>query len=256
MTINQFKNSFKTIGTVILTAGVSHFTSKGIDYRKNAKIEILQAENSKKIDNINEGLSNLQSSVDNTNQALTTLKQQLENFKGNNVLDEQTRQLLTQGFEKVEKGKSELELVDKFKELFADGQNPMLKINEGISDIQKALDLIINNGGKDNNFTSLNIGNFSLEKYYEYLDSLSLLEESAFLHLVAFSLIIFIILNIVSTLFGNEIIQYFNLEKKYPKLSIFFRLRAKFQRYYLIWNISILLFICTLGIFMNLIIFY
>ena len=56
-----------------------------------------------------------------------------------------------------------------------------------------------------------------------------------------FVVIILNVINILSVLFGNEIIRYFNLEEKFPRLGLFFRLRLKFQRYYLIWNVLILL---------------
>lgn len=68
---------------------------------------------------------------------------------------------------------------------------------------------------------------------YDYLDTLSLLQESAILHILIFLLLILIVINILSALFGNEIIKYFNIENKFPSLSIFFKLRSKFQQYYL-----------------------
>ena len=63
------------------------------------------------------------------------------------------------------------------------------------------------------------------------------------------------IYSILGVFFGNEIIKYFDLENKYPKLSIYFKLRAKFQRYYLLWDISIMFLICILGIALNVLTF-
>ena len=77
----------------------------------------------------------------------------------------------------------------------------------------------------------------SLEAYYNFLDSLTLLEEAAFLHILYIFLILSMIMNIYSAFFANEIINYFNLEEKYPKLNKFFNLRLQFQRYYLIVNL-------------------
>lgn len=85
---------------------------------------------------------------------------------------------------------------------------------------------------------------------------MTLLQESALLHIIIYIYILATVFNILGIFFGNEVIKYFELENKYPKLHIFFKLRAKFQRYYLIWNISILLVVCFLGIFLDLLVFY
>ena len=62
-------------------------------------------------------------------------------------------------------------------------------------------------------------------------------------------------INILSVLFGNEVIKYFNLEEKFPRLGLFFRLRLKFQRYYLILNVLTLLFVCFVGIIVDILLF-
>lgn len=87
-----------------------------------------------------------------------------------------------------------------------------------------------------------------------YLDSLGLLEVSAFFHISVLLLIMLITFNIFSVLFGNEIIRYFSLEEKYPKLNSFFRLRQNFQRYYLMLNILAMFIICLLVISLDLLI--
>jgi hypothetical protein len=92
---------------------------------------------------------------------------------------------------------------------------------------------------------------FNLNSFYDFLDTLSLLEESALFHLFILSFILLTIINIVITLFSNEIIAYFNIENKHPYLKKILNLRAKFQRYYLIWNFILLILACLLGLFLN-----
>ena len=75
------------------------------------------------------------------------------------------------------------------------------------------------------------------------------------MHILLFSILIISVINILSVLFGNEVIKYFNLEEKFPRLGLFFRLRLKFQRYYLIWNVLILFLVCVLGIYVNLLLY-
>ena len=97
---------------------------------------------------------------------------------------------------------------------------------------------------------------FKLDAYYEYLDSLTQIQEGAFIHILLFLVIIFSLLNILFAFLGNELIQYLNLENKYPKLSLFIKLRVKFQRYYLLWNIFLILLVCIVSIGFNLLILF
>ena len=77
----------------------------------------------------------------------------------------------------------------------------------------------------------------NLTSYYEFLDTLTLLEECAFINILALIGILFLISDIYFVFFANEIIKYFKLEEKYPKLHIFFKLRYKFQIYNLLMNL-------------------
>ena len=87
---------------------------------------------------------------------------------------------------------------------------------------------------------------------YDYLDSLTLIEESSLMLIFMFSIILLIL---TGTLLSNEIIKYFNIEDKYPSISTFLKIRSKYQRYYLIWNVFSLFIICIMGIGVNLMIF-
>lgn len=66
-----------------------------------------------------------------------------------------------------------------------------------------------------------------------YLNNLSLLDESAILHILLFLILLLTALNILAIMFGNDIVKYLNLENKYPSLSNLLKLRNKLQRYYL-----------------------
>ena len=133
-----------------------------------------------------------------------------------------------------------------------------VKDGSGLENGLKVLNQIIDGWYKGNNyipdssfFTWLNGVDI-----IKYLDSLSLLQESSFIHLCMFIYILCCVYTLISVFFGNEIIKYFNLEEKYPKLSIFFKLRMKFQRYYLIWNLLGITIMCILGIGINLLVLF
>lgn len=71
------------------------------------------------------------------------------------------------------------------------------------------------------------------KKLYAALDKMSMLEELALLNCMNFSTLLFTVFSIIGILLSEEILSYFNLKEKYPKLHEFFKLRASFQRYYL-----------------------
>ena len=113
-------------------------------------------------------------------------------------------------------------------------------INTNIYLMKEILDNLNKSG---NNF----ISNFNIQNLYDFLDSLTLLEESAFIHILIFIILLCSLINIISIFFGNEIIKYLELERKYPRFAKFIQLRAKFQRYYLLWNIFLMLFYVFMG---------
>lgn len=102
----------------------------------------------------------------------------------------------------------------------------------------------------------INANNYfpGMSDFYQFLDSLSLLHHSSLLHICIFILLVLTVINIVSTLFGNELIKYFKLEEKFPRLSKFFKLRVTLQKYYLMWNVIILFLCCIVGIGINILI--
>jgi len=83
------------------------------------------------------------------------------------------------------------------------------------------------------------------------LDKMTLLEESAFLHILLFFTMIATVFHIIGILLTQEIIHRFNLEEKFPRLHEFFKLRAMFQKYYLVFNILLLLVLCCVGLGIN-----
>lgn len=102
---------------------------------------------------------------------------------------------------------------------------------------------IINETG--NNFVS------GLSDFYQFVENLSLLQHLVLLDILLFLIVILTIINILSVLFGNEIIKYFNLENRYPKLSMLFKLRSTLNKYYLISRVFLLIFVCIFAIIIN-----
>lgn len=132
----------------------------------------------------------------------------------------------------------------------SDAYNEFTKnLTGAVKELDEATNILKDLIDKGSNFLPLS------NNLFDALNNLTLLQEASLLHLIFFVIIIFSIINILSALFGNEIIRYFNLENRFPKLSLFFKARSIFQRYYLIWSILILFTVCIAGIFINLLLF-
>jgi|ERR1700761_441623 len=58
-----------------------------------------------------------------------------------------------------------------------------------------------------------------LDNFYNYLNSLNLLELSALFNLLILFLICILVINIIITLLSNELINYLNLDIRFPKIS-------------------------------------
>ena len=125
---------------------------------------------------------------------------------------------------------SHQELSDKLDNI----QNSVDKVHEAI----KSIPSLNSNSNNKLNF------DFNIDSYYNYLDTLTLSEELALIHILCAILYLFIAFEFVSIFFGNELINYFDLENKFSKLAYFIRLRKKLQNYYLK--------ICFLWIFIGL----
>ena len=106
-------------------------------------------------------------------------------------------------------------------------------------------------------FIGTEYNNF-VEMYFSYLDTLSMGEEALFLNIIFDIVMLLTALNITSVFFGNELIKYLEIEKRFPKLSKVMRLRTIYQRYYLAWSMFIFIianllsiFLCVTGFILN-----
>lgn len=120
--------------------------------------------------------------------------------------------------------------------------------NMKLEELKKMLEDIY--GSKDKFFGDEIINNFQ-----NYLSTLPLDKVGALGHIFISVAILFSLISIISIFYGDSLINYFNLEEKFPKLARFIQLRRKFQQYYFIINISIIILALLLIIYVNLIVF-
>lgn len=190
--------------------------------------------------------------MDNMYELIRSLKDQVETmlkrFELKNVED--TTMVSSEDSEVV---RTSLDVIKTTTESLKNAEVGDEVLDNKVSQITEAVEKVSNilSKGKDKL-----IPDFSLQAYYDFLDTLSLLEESALLHILIFIFLLLCIFSLFSVFFGNEIIKYFKLEERYPKLELYFKLRTKFQRYYLIWNIFTMLVVCIIGIGIDLLLLY
>jgi len=117
-------------------------------------------------------------------------------------------------------------------------------------ELVEILEQILSNGGGTKS-SILPDWDYILDSLFEYINSLTLTQELALLHILVLIIIIIIVLNILGVFFGNEVIKYFNLETKFPSLATFFKLRSTLKRYYLMWSILEMFIVCIGSIGFN-----
>lgn len=123
-------------------------------------------------------------------------------------------------------------------------------LNKGISKLLPDLDNI--------NLSSLKgfFNNINLSSLKEFFDTLTIYQVGCIFDILICSGIATTLIEILAIKFGNELIKYYDLENKYPKLAIFFKIRAKYQRYVLIFNVILIFVFCFLGILVNIYMFF
>jgi hypothetical protein len=236
--------ALKTIGIFSVGVAGHHFGGKILDRKAELEADVLQSERDAKLDRIENDLQELKNYC-------KELSNRGNKMEANQTLSDDSINSLNENLSGATRSGSKI--LEYLKESNLNSVNN--EIGNNVTSMMKSLDnvkIVLDEIRKSShNF----ISNFNLKEFYEYLDKMSLLQEFAFLHILIFLVLILTVLNILAVLFGNEIIKYFNIENKYPSLSTFLKLRYKFQRYYLLWNVFLLFILCIGGIGIDLLVF-
>ena len=223
-------NTFTFFGGVV----AHHYTSKILDYKNDqVNVEEQAFRDKEMMDVIKQ--------VNKTVSEIKVEQEQLLNHTGK-LLDKQVSQEkidTISGYMDTIKQKSEIVYTILSKgsnnvnfEEYVEAYRAAYDCKKNIRDVDELVKALVDSFNSKSNLVS----NFdlNLDFIYGYLNSLGLVELSALFNVIILVLICLICFNILSAVLGNEIIKFFNLEEKFPKLAILFRLRLKFQRYYLI----------------------
>lgn len=125
-------------------------------------------------------------------------------------------------------------------------QNMMTEIIKYFKDISNSK--FVNNNNIIDFFTDY-VNNFN-----KFLSTLSFEQYGAVAHLSSAICMLVFLISIISILFGDQFINYFKLEERFPKLAIILKLRTKLNRISLFISFSVIIFNLLLMIYINLLI--
>jgi hypothetical protein len=100
-----------------------------------------------------------------------------------------------------------------------------------------------------------NSGNKSqyLESLQSFFDGFNYEQNLAMSNILGSMFIIFSLFTIISIFYGEMLITYFDLENRFPKVAKFIQIRRKFQQYYLLINIGLIIIVLLLIIYVNIV---
>jgi hypothetical protein len=94
-----------------------------------------------------------------------------------------------------------------------------------------------------------------LDQFNNWLNSLSLQENLAFVNMSGIIFIMITLFSIIMIFYGNKLLNYFQLEDRFPRIAKLIILRRKFQEYYLITNILLISVVLIIMFALNLLVF-
>ena len=134
-----------------------------------------------------------------------------------------------QQVEEINKIQSDLEIIRQQNDEILRNQNKSLK--------EKLFDLFSNKKNKLSDESSIldNILDY-IQSYSDFLQNLTFEQQIILFNFLCSILLLSYIVSILIIFYSNYLIERFDLEKRIPRIAVFLRYRAKFQKYYLYWN--------------------
>jgi hypothetical protein len=254
--MNKLKNNLTLLGTFLSGVVGHHYIGKILDYKSemaaSKEMELRAISESENMEIIQNKLNNIIKNNENLSKNVETLidkhvpESQLSHI--NELLDfggkqcKNVREILDKGPDNIN-----LDFYQAAYRAAVACEKANREASEGVKKLIKSI-----NGSNSKGLVS----DFNLEHFYDYLNSLNLLELSALYHIIVLIVIAILSFNVLSAVLGNEIIKYFKLEENFPKLAAFLRLRLKFQKYYLTLSFSLIFLLIFASIQINLLVLF
>lgn len=94
-----------------------------------------------------------------------------------------------------------------------------------------------------------------LDSLQSFFDGLNYEQNLAIVHISGSMFILFCLISIISIFYGEKLIIFLDLEKRFPKVANFIQIRRKFQQYYLLMNILLIFIVLAIIIYINILVF-
>ena len=100
---------------------------------------------------------------------------------------------------------------------------------------EKFFDLFSNKKNKLSDESSIldNILDY-IQSYSDFLQNLTFEQQIILFNFLCSILVLSYIVSILIIFYSNYLIERFDLEKRYPRIAVYLRYRAKFQKYYIL----------------------
>ena len=136
---------------------------------------------------------------------------------------------------------------DKIQEVISTGeeiQNMYESVNNKFDSFINKINTLLNNSNNKSQYFD------SLQSFF---DGLNYEQNLAVVHISGSMFILFGLISIISIIYGEKLIIFFDLENRFPKIAKFIQIRRKFQQYYLIMNIVLIIIVLLIIICINII---
>jgi flagellar basal body-associated protein FliL len=245
--VKSIKQLIRSTSLFLAGAVGNHYVSKVLDAKENRAQENLEQKTQEFQEFSTNTLTELKNQVKQINSAVEDPKIANELKSECLAKVEEVRDLLLNTIKSGTKLKEHLNnnsSIDVLKEIQIDFTKKLYNASDEVKKLQEFID----------NYQPK--FNFDLTNLYSYLETLQLNELSALFHILVLLVLLISAIDILVVFFGNEIIIYLELEKKYSRLAKFIQLRRKFQRYYILFNLFLMILVCLLAIIVNIIVLY
>jgi hypothetical protein len=95
---------------------------------------------------------------------------------------------------------------------------------------------------------------FDLDELLTWFETLNGISKLACTMIFTSSFILWSLFGIMLNLYGNYLLDRFNLEERYPKIAIFIKYRRKLSKYYIMSNFLLILGMCLMNMILGLMI--
>lgn len=135
-----------------------------------------------------------------------------------------------------------------FENAFNSHESGINNLNKSTTELLKFLEDL------KSKFNSDDINNI-IENFKVYLSTLNTFELCVLFNIFVSIFITFCLISIILIYYGNFLINYFNLENKFPKLAKFIQMRRTFQEFYMLLNFSLIFIALIFMIYVNFVTF-